>query len=396
MDQGMEEFIDSEDKENIIQNLSDKNISELLDSLKNGVTNLIDSERYKQFLNFTSHLYKYSPNNTLLIAAQKPDATYVGSYSFWKEQNRYVKKGEKAIRIIAPIMKKKKQNITMLGANGLPLLDSNGNIVNGSVNENVVVGYHTVPVFDISQTDGQPVPKLLNTLSGSSEVAEKIIDTITKISEVPISYDNIRENGYYDSELREIVVKESLDNNQKAKTLVHEYTHSILHNRVDDYQQNRDKYEIEAESTAYIVSKHYGLDTSEYSFGYLVGWSAGKSLDEYEESLNLIHKAAKNIILSMDAVLQPENERENEKEKAQIKKELQANNIQPNKHIVDGIFLLNTITNHKNTVSEVKNLVHNISTIENSELKSCISTISKHMVTKDQAVTKTGEYEMER
>lgn len=244
-----------------------KEIKDALEEIEKGIENLLTSDSYKEYLNFVSSFYNYSSKNVLLILSQMPYATYVGSYGFWKKKNRYVKKGEHGIKIIAPNIKKVPQETE---SKQTKENKNNPNISNSTEEKLILTGFHFTTVFDISQTDGEEVPSILSKLNGYLPISDIIIETIEDISILPINYRELDYNGYCSDV--EIAINKNLSPNQTAKTLIHEYLHSIFHNDITDYSANRSKYEIQAESTAYVVSKHFGLDTSDYSFGYIASW----------------------------------------------------------------------------------------------------------------------------
>lgn len=384
-----------EHSEEVKENLTDKDLSKLIHSLKDGVSDFLTSEQFKKYLDFSSKFYNYSTNNTLLISIQKPEATLVGSYTFWKSQNRYVKKGEKAIKIMAPCTTKRKITDIVKDKDGNPTFDKDGKLKTHEINQTVFSGFRLVSVFDISQTDGAPVPKLLNELTGSSEISKSLTNAITQISSIPITYEPLNYNGYFDKENKKIVLSNRLEDNQIAKTLIHEYAHSRLHEKVQDYSQNRDKYEIEAESTAYIVSKHFGLDTSEYSFGYLASWSYGKGLDEYQESLKLVQSIAKEIITDVTIILSKEQEQEQKKEKQEIKKELDKHQLHSSDRMVDCIYTLNHLANKNHSIQEIKELAKNVDIINDNKIKDCVKNILS-AESKPETIIHQKTFELER
>ncbi|MDO5572303.1 MAG: ArdC-like ssDNA-binding domain-containing protein [Bacteroidales bacterium] len=385
----------NEHSESIQKCLDDKDLNKLIHSLREGVSDFLSSDQFKNYLDFCSSFYNYSVNNTVLISKQKPDATFIGSYNFWKSKGRHVKKGEKAIKIMAPSISKRKVTDIVKDINGNPTFDKDGRVKTHEVNQTVVSGFRLVSVFDISQTEGKPIPTLLNELTGSSEISKALTNAITQISTIPITYEVLSYNGYFDRENRKIVISNHLDDNQKAKTLIHEYTHSRLHERIKDYSFNRGKYEIEAESTAYVVSKHFGLDTSEYSFGYLSYWSKGKGLDEYQESLKLVQSISKEIITDITTVLSKEQEKEQKKEKQEIKKELDKHQLHSTDHMVDCIYALNHISNKKHSIDEIKKLAKNVDLIKDNSIKDCVKNILS-AESKPETIIEQKTFELER
>lgn len=276
-----------------------KEIKDALEEIEKGIENLLTSDSYKEYLNFVSSFYNYSSKNVLLILSQMPYATYVGSYGFWKKKNRYVKKGEHGIKIIAPNIKKVPQETE---SKQTKENKNNPNISNSTEEKLILTGFHFTTVFDISQTDGEEVPSILSKLNGYLPISDIIIETIEDISILPINYRELDYNGYCSDV--EIAINKNLSPNQTAKTLIHEYLHSIFHNDITDYSANRSKYEIQAESTAYVVSKHFGLDTSDYSFGYIASWKKNKSMEDIRETLNTISNISELIITKMEDSIQ--------------------------------------------------------------------------------------------
>ena len=268
----------------------------LVDRIKEGVKNLFDSENYKAYLNTMNKFYQYSVNNTILIMMQRPDASAVASYTSWKNNfGRHVKEGAKGIQIIQPcpyIVKDK-----------VEIEDINGNKKYEEV-EKLVQGYKVGYVFDLEDTEGTPLPEIVTLLQEDFQNYELMKKCLEDISPVPVTYEKINSsaNGYYDLTNKRIVVDSSLSESQTIKTLIHEIAHSILHDKDNgiDKETNRREREVEAESVAYSVASYYGLDTSDYSFGYIASWSDGKELTELREHLEAIKTAAGSIIDSVD------------------------------------------------------------------------------------------------
>lgn len=335
----------------------DTNIGDIIEDLKTGVAELMTSDRYKNFLDFRSSLYQYSYNNCLLIAVQNPDATMIGSFNFWKANNRYVKKGEKGLLILAPVTAKKQVEEYLFNKDHTPVLNEKGEHVKQPVDKTYVAGFKLTSVFDISQTDGEPIPDILSKLSGNSPKAEVLVNTITSISEIPISYENITSgaNGYYEPDEKNprIVIKKGMSMDQTAKTLIHEYTHSKLHNDINEYRKSRDEAEIQAESTAYVVSKHFGLDTSEYSFGYVSHWAQGKDLESMQETLKIVSDTAKIIINEIENKLAAEYELLSEKSKDEIKKMVKESGFTVSDKVVDNIHKLHETSGKKYSLKQI-------------------------------------------
>ena len=301
-------------------------LKEITDRLEQGITELFDSERYKEYLRVMSKFHNYSFNNTLLIAMQKPDASLIAGFTAWKNQfQRNVKKGEKGIKIIAPSPFKIKQETEkidpqtqkpVIGRDGKPVTDEK---------EITIPAYKVVSVFDVSQTEGKELPDIaVDALTGDVEQYSDFFTALEKTSPVPIGFEKIEggAHGYYHLEDKRIALDEGMSELQTLKTAIHEIAHAKLHdidlNAPKDEQQprvDRRTREVEAESVAYTVCQHYGLDTSDYSFGYVAGWSSGRELAELKSSLETIRSAAADIINSIDGHI-AELQKQHEAEKA--------------------------------------------------------------------------------
>ena len=301
-------------------------LKEITDRLEQGITELFDSERYKEYLRVMSKFHNYSFNNTLLIAMQKPDASLIAGFTAWKNQfQRNVKKGEKGIKIIAPSPFKIKQETEkidpqtqkpVIGRDGKPVTEEK---------EITIPAYKVVSVFDVSQTEGKELPDIaVDALTGDVEQYGDFFAALEKTSPVPIGFEKIEggAHGYYHLEDKRIALDEGMSELQTLKTAIHEIAHAKLHdidlNAPKDEQQprvDRRTREVEAESVAYTVCQHYGLDTSDYSFGYVAGWSSGRELAELKSSLETIRSAAADIINSIDGHI-AELQKQHEAEKA--------------------------------------------------------------------------------
>ena len=301
-------------------------LKEITDRLEQGIAELFDSERYKEYLRVMSKFHNYSFNNTLLIAMQKPDASLIAGFTAWKNQfQRNVKKGEKGIKIIAPSPFKIKQETEkidpqtqkpVIGRDGKPVTEEK---------EITIPAYKVVSVFDVSQTEGKELPDIaVDALTGDVEQYSDFFAALEKTSPVPIGFEKIEggAHGYYHLEDKRIALDEGMSELQTLKTAIHEIAHAKLHdidlNAPKDEQQprvDRRTREVEAESVAYTVCQHYGLDTSDYSFGYVAGWSSGRELAELKSSLETIRSAAADIINSIDGHI-AELQKQHEAEKA--------------------------------------------------------------------------------
>lgn len=287
----------------------DVQIAEITDKLEKGIRDAFQSEQYKTYLNTMSKFHKYSASNTLLISMQKPDATCVAGYQSWKNDfGRHVKAGEKAIKIYAPNPYKKIVEEPILDKNGRPRIALDGSVLTRKKEEYIVKNYKVVNVFDISQTEGRELPKLCKELDGTVERYADFKEAIKRFSPVPI--ENIpadtKEFGYYSSTNKSIGVREGLSEVQTVKTSLHELTHSKLHDADTGTEATADirTKEVQAESVAYVVCQHYGIDTSEYSFNYVAAWSSDKDISELKSSMDVIQKTANDIINGIDQKLE--------------------------------------------------------------------------------------------
>ena len=305
-------------------------LKEITDRLEQGITELFDSERYKEYLRVMSKFHNYSFNNTLLIAMQKPDASLIAGFSAWKNNfGRNVMKGQKGIKILAPSpfkIKKEMEKIdpqtqkAIIGKDGKPVTEEK---------EITIPAFKVVSVFDVSQTEGREIPNIaVNMLTGDVEHYKEVFAALEKTSPVPVGFEKIEggAHGYYHLEDKRIALDEGMSELQTLKTLIHEIAHAKLHDidlnaPLEDLENRPDRRtrEVQAESIAYTVCQHYGLDTSDYSFGYVAGWSAGRELAELKSSLETIRSAAAEIINSIDghiAELQKEQVQDAPREKA--------------------------------------------------------------------------------
>ena len=300
-------------------------LKEITDRLEQGITELFDSERYKEYLRVMSKFHNYSFNNTLLIAMQKPDASLVAGFSSWKNNfERSVMKGQKGIKIIAPSPFKIKQEMQKIDPHTQkPVIGKDGKPVTEE-KEITIPAYRVVTVFDVSQTEGKELPDIaVDELTGNVESYKDFFAALEKTSPVPVAFEQIEgaSHGYYHLADKRIAIQEGMSELQTLKTAIHEIAHAKLHdidlNAPKDEQPRVDKRtrEVEAESVAYTVCQHYGLDTSDYSFGYVAGWSSGRELAELKGSLETIRSTAAEIINSIDehiAQIQKEQDKEQE------------------------------------------------------------------------------------
>ena len=285
-------------------------LKEITDRLEQGIAELFDSERYKEYLKVMSKFHNYSFRNTVLIAMQKPDASLVAGFSAWKNNfGRNVMKGQKGIKIIAPSPFKIRQEVEKIDPHTQkPIIGKDGKPVTEE-KEVKIPAYKVVSVFDVSQTEGKELPDIaVDELTGDVDRYKDFFAALEKTSPVPIAFENIEggSHGYYHLEDKRIAINEGMSELQTLKTAIHEIAHAKLHdidlNAPKDEQPRVDRRtrEVEAESVAYTVCQHYGLDTSDYSFGYVAGWSSGRELSELKSSLETIRSAAAEIINSID------------------------------------------------------------------------------------------------
>lgn len=285
-------------------------MEEITSKLEKGVKDIFTTENYKEYLNFCAKLPRYSVNNQILIMLQKPDATMCQSFSGWKEMNRFVRKGEKGIRILAPSPYKMQKEQEKTDASGKAILDKDGEPVKETV-EITVNAFKPVSTFDVSQTEGEPIPTIgVNELAGSVEGYETLLTAIKEVVPVPISFEQIDSGakGYFNLEENRIVVQEGMSEAQTVKTLLHEASHQALHSREamahSDEKKSKNQKETEAESVAYVVCQHYGIDTSDYSFAYVATWSQDKEVPELKASLDTIRRTASELIVKIDEKVQ--------------------------------------------------------------------------------------------
>lgn len=293
-------------------NTEKQRVQELTDKLEQGLQDLFNSESYRNYLATMSKFHNYSFNNTLLIAMQKPDATLVAGYKAWQKNfERHVNKGEKAIRILAPAPYKIKEERDKIDpVTQELLLDKDGNPQKEEV-EITIPAFRAVSVFDVAQTDGKLIPELAaHELLSDVEGYQYMIRAVEAISPVPIELEEIAgdSKGYYDREAKRIAVQENMSESQTLKTMIHEVAHSKLHSKEveqdEQMKKDRNTKEVEAESIAYTVCQHFGVDTSDYSFGYIAGWSSGRDTKELRASMDTIRRTASELITGIEEQLQ--------------------------------------------------------------------------------------------
>ena len=351
-----------EDKNTVYMSEKQK-VKEITDKLEAGLKELFESEKYKSYLSTMSKFHNYSFNNTLLIAMQKPEATLVAGYQAWQKNfERHVNKGEKAIRILAPAPYKIKEERDKLDpVTGEMMFDENG-MPQKEETEVTIPAFRAVSVFDVSQTDGKPIPELeVNELLSTVEGYEDFVQALMNISPVPIAFEDIPgdSKGYFSTAEKRIAVQENMSESQTLKTMVHEVAHSRLHDKevnqsMDIPVKDRNTKEVEAESVAFTVCQHFGIDTSDYSFGYIAGWSSGRNMKELKSSLDTIRKTASELITGIEGAMQ----------------ELQLNREMEQEHGKESILLV-----HNEDFSEY-NLV-SVSGMDSAELISALSTMNE-------------------
>ncbi len=292
-------------------------LKEITDSIETGIMELFESDKYKSYLQTMSRFHKYSFNNTMLIAMQKPDATLVAGFNKWRDGfSRFVKKGEKGIKIIAPTPYKIKEEREKLDPQTkTPLLDAGGKVQTEEVEIQIPM-FRVVSVFDVSQTDGEPLPTLASDLTGNVAEFEMFMEAIKRTAPVPIEIKPLPDNtdGYYLTEEKRIAIREGMSEVQTVSAAIHEVAHSLLHNREMKKElqaqqgenpkpikpKDRNTEEVEAESISFAVCNYYGIQTAENSLGYIAAWSKGKELAELRASLETINKTSSELISGID------------------------------------------------------------------------------------------------
>lgn len=282
-------------------------LKELTEQLETSIPEFLESDKYKTFLKAMARFHNYSLNNQILIAIQRPGASLCASYAGWKAQGRQVKKGEKGIQILCPAPYKIRTLQDKINPDtGKPELLPDGSTKQEKV-EKIIPYFKIGHTFDISQTEGQPLPEIAHPLDGILDDRQKaIFDAILSISPVPVCFEPVpgSANGFYSMTEKRIVVDNSLSQQQQLKTLVHEISHACLHDvSIPDAPLDSATREVQAESIAYVVCQFFGLDTSGYSFGYISSWSSGKDVKELKSSLEVIRTASNDIISKSELAL---------------------------------------------------------------------------------------------
>lgn len=291
-------------------------LKEITDGIEQGIKELFESDRYRQYLSVMSRFHRYSVNNTMLIYLQRPDASLVAGFQKWKNQfGRHVKQGERGITIIAPTpFKKKIEEVKLDPDTKAPLLDQDGQQITEEKEISIPM-FKPVKVFDVAQTDGKPLPQLASTLIGNVEQYEVFTEALRRSAPVPISFKALAPNldGYFSPGDQAITIREGMSQIQTVSAMVHEIAHSKLHDYEkqqaetsadkDDAEiarKDRHTEEVEAESISYAVCQYYGIETGDNSFGYIASWSEGKELKELRDSLETINRTASELISTID------------------------------------------------------------------------------------------------
>lgn len=301
---------------------------EIAKRLEEGVRDVFHSQKYMDYLKVMSQFHEYSLNNTLLIMMQRPSASIVAGYNAWKQMGRQVNRGEKGIRILAPSPYTLKVEQTQKNEKGEIIKDQKGNAVKEIV-EIKKIAFRPVSVFDVEQTAGKELPQLTSALIGTSEKYRQIFTAISKVSDIPIVTESITGSqikGYCTRD--KIVLNESNSDLQNLKTLVHELAHHKLHFSPENELKSRQTKEVEAESIAYMVCQHFGIDTSEYSFGYIAGWSSGKDVNNYKDIAISSSVQNSSKIANGEGVRLLEEEKEDLKEKIKYNQTAQKYSVQ--------------------------------------------------------------------
>lgn len=290
--------------------------------LEEGVRDIFESDKYKEYIDTMSRFPRYSINNCILIACQCPEASYVCGFKKWQTDfNRTVNKGEHGIMIIAPIKIKADVEEPLYDENSKPVLKEDGTQETETVSKEFQ-GFKPAYVFDVSQTSGEPLPSIVSQLNESVDGYEQLKNILIEVSPVPISFEPIEggANGYYSPVSHRIVVKDDLPELQTIKTMIHEIAHASLGHGGKEDKWDREAKEVQAESVAYWVSQMLGLDTSGYSFGYISGWSKDKEVSELKENLDIIKQTADKISLAIEEKVQKLQEEKVETEEQSQKR----------------------------------------------------------------------------
>lgn len=283
----------------------EERMSQIQEKLEQGVREIFESGKYEEYIATMSKFPHYSINNCILIVSQCPEASHVCGFKKWQTDfNRVVNKHEHGIMIIAPITYKADVEEPVYDSASHPVVDENGKQVTETVTREFQ-GFRPAYVFDVSQTSGEPLPTLANMLQGGVEDFENMRDILIAISPVPVSFEAISggANGYFSPTNQCIVIKEGMSELQTIKTMIHEIAHATLGHGNKEDKWDRETKEVQAESVAYWVAQMMGLDTSDYSFGYIIGWSKDREVTELKENLDLIKTTADKITSDLEREL---------------------------------------------------------------------------------------------
>ena len=342
--------------------MSSKNekVEQLIQDLEHGLEEFIKGDKYKEYLNAMSKFNNYSARNIILILSQNPQATHVASYGTWKKLGRQVERGSKGLGIFVPMKFDKDIEMTKIDPkNNKPMLDKEGKEVKENMKQSYL-SFGKRSVFDVSQTDGKELPSIANDLQGDVNNYDLFFNSLKGISNVPIDFEDIAltgVKGYYHKTENRIAIKKGMSEAQTIKTAIHELSHAEIHNLKKHEDIEITTKEVEAESIAYLVCKNYGLDTSDYSFGYITNWNNRKDNKIVLDSLETIRKQSTSIIDRIDEKFKELNlEKVNELNNENIK----------SKNILDGVDLnsnkskvLDEITEDKRPFTSVKKKVKN-------------------------------------
>ena len=280
----------------------EEKMSEIQKKLEDGTRAIFESDAYADYIKTFSKFPRYSINNCILIASQRPNATYVCGMKTWNEMNRRVNKNEPGIMILAPTKRKVEVNEQIYDSENRPVIGEDGK----PLTEKVVrefQSFRPVYVWDYGQTSGEPLPSLVHNLTDSVDGFEELKEVLIKVSPVPVSFETVNgsANGYFSPVEQKIVVREDLGELQTIKTLVHEIGHATMGHGSKEDKRDRESKEVMAESVAFWVTSMIGLDTSDYSFGYISGWSKDKEVSELKENLEIIKSTADQITRNIEA-----------------------------------------------------------------------------------------------
>lgn len=306
--------------------------------LEQGIKNVFTSDKYMEYLKTMSKFHNYSINNVLWVQMQNPNASVIAGLKTWNELGRKVNKGEKALRVLAPMKHTKLIEIEKVDANTKKPIKEKQKVE--------WISYKAVPVFDISQTNGKELPSLISELQGNIKHFDHMKNALTKVAKIPIEFEDIKDSkGYYHLTENRIAIKKGMSDMQTIKTMIHEIAHSRLHNIKEEKSissiMNRNAKETEAESVAFVVSNHFDIDTSDYSFGYIASWSKDYELTDLKASLSRIQKESSSLITEIEAevekVLEIENENIQDEKQVDMDMDLEKNIIKKESFTEKGI-----------------------------------------------------------